>query len=758
MTKIKLMGQINTYLFDPKDSSTFLGSGGMGSVYKGRGIIPEPENPKKVKEIDVAIKVLFRDLTENISHVERVKRAAEIKIKHDSLITMLDFIVQDGIYHDVSVFVEGKDLSQIIEENNAKGKIFSYEESKGIVLDVLNGLEELHKNGIIHRDIDPSNIRIYSDGNVKLSAKLMDFGVIRLTGGKTKSLTGVGTLIGKPNYSPPEQIRGEHDKINESTDLYALGITIYEMLTGRAPFEKGNEFDTMQAQVNDPLPHNTKLDDTIFDFLLKATAKQQDKRFQSVAEFRNAFNNPRERAWWKNKQIQILGALGLVTTLVGGGFLINYQHNVSLADENTKKASNFLNIAKYDSARFYYKKAKEFVHDDSTNIKVEMLDALIPALDDMYKAKYKEAFLKLKKASELGSGDALYYLGELKYNGLGTTKDFREGWQYANSALKKGFGMANWRIASCYENGLGVKKDAKMAAKYYLLSTEPIRKLADSGDPEGLANLGGMYSSGNGLPKNESLGLEYYLKSAKKGYAFVQQNLASMYRYGSGTPVNLSEAVKWYSTSANLGHPGSQYELGKMYLYAEGVKQDTKMGLDLLNKAANQNYSEALSYLGYLYFMGKFVNVDYKKSFEFTRKAVEFGIDNIVAIENLAYDYKMGAGVNKSFSEAEKYYLKAIQQDSSRAGVDFYNIAILYLKGGYGLNQDETLYIRYAELASSYGNSIAQKDLGFIYYNKGVMAYRDELYERAREYFNKSISKGNINAKKAIAIMNQNRK
>jgi TPR repeat protein len=753
MTKIKLKGQINTYLFDPKDSSTFLGSGGMGSVYKGKGIILDPKDSKNTKEIDVAIKVLFRDLTDSAINTERTKREGEIKIKHNNLIEMLDFIVQDGIYHVVSVLVEGTNLSEIIKQNEVQGKVFSYEESKKIVLDVLNGLEALHKNGMIHRDIDPSNIRICPDG----SAKLMDFGVVRLTGGKTKSLTGVGTLIGKPNYSPPEQIRGENDNINESTDLYALGITIYEMLTGKAPFDKGNEFDTMQAQVKDPLPKSIFLSDAIFDFLLKATAKQQKKRFQNVAEFRNAFINPKERAWWKKKPIQILGALGIVSTLGSGGAFINHQHNVSLAEENIKKTSNFLSVAKYDSARVYYKKAIEFVNEDSTKIKVEMLDALIPALDDMYKARYVQSFTKLKKASELGSGDADYYLGELTYNGLGTIKDFKKGWQYTTNALKRGFGMANWRIALCYENGLGIPKNQKMAAKYYLLCAEPIRKLAESGDPEALANLGGMYSGGIGFPKNESLGLEYYLKSANKGYAFVQRNLASMYRYGSGTPVNLPEAVRWYSTSANLGHPGSQYELGKMYLYGEGVNQNTQMGLDLLNKAANQNYSEALFYLGILHSRGEFVEIDYNKSFELTRTAIDYDNENTNAIEYFAFYYEKGVGTDKNFKQAEKYYLKAIQQDSSRAGADFYSIALLHLEGGYGLNKDGFQYMRYAELAESYGNDKARNDLGFFYFAKGRSYLGEGLYDRAREYFNKAILKGNTEARKSIANMNKNR-
>lgn len=744
MSSIKLKGENGTYTFDPKNAATFLGSGGMGRVFKGQELGTNR---------DVAIKVLFRDLTENISNVERVKRASEIKLTHPNLIEMLDFIEQDGIYHDISVFVDGEDLSKKIVANKDAKKVFSYDETKAILNDVLNGLEVLHKNGIIHRDIDPSNIRICADGTVKL----MDYGVVRITGGKTKSLTGVGTLIGKPNYSPPEQIKGENEKINATTDLYALGVTIYEMLTGKAPFDKGNEFDTMQAQVSSPLPKNSVLKEAVYDFLDKATAKVQTNRFQNVAEFRVAFNNPTEKAWWKKKQVQILATGGLIVTLGGGGAFYNHQQNISNHKINYEKGAQFLSVALYDSSQVYFEKAKECIDDDSTQQKLTMVQALLPAMADFYNARYKDAFAKLKIASDLGSGDADYYLGELTYNGMGTVKDYSKGWEFTNKAIKKGFKMANWRIANAYQNGKGVEKDDDKAAKYYLEAIDAMKKLAEAGDPEALGNLGSMYSSGEGVPRNPKIALEYYLKSADKGYAFIQANLAQMYRYGSGTRVDLKEAVKWYTKSADKGHPTAQLALGLMYLYGEGVEKDSVQGLDLINKAADQNYSGALSRLGYLYHRGEFVGIDFKKSLDYTRRAVEYDNDNITAIENLAYDYKEGVGTEKDYREAEKYYSRAIHQDSSTAGKNYLNIAFLHLEGGYGLTKSEEQFIYYCDLAEKAGNKEISELLGNFFNMKGVEAYSKERnYTAARRYFELAIGRGSKKALENLHVMNSN--
>lgn len=745
MAQIQLSGAKATYFFDPKNKTDYLGTGGMGVVFKGRGVSKETGYDRPV-----AVKILFRDLTEHISVVERVRRSSEIRILHSNLIEMLDFIEQDGICHDVSAYVEGTDLNKLIEGNKAQGEVYSVNEAKAIIGDVLNGLETLHQRGIIHRDIDPSNIRICVDG----STKLMDFGIARLTGGKTKSLTGVGTLIGKPNYSPPEQIRGESDNIKMNTDLYALGVTIYEMLTSNAPFEKGNEFDTMQAQVNDPLPRSKHLSPSLYQFLKIATAKDQAKRYQTVAEFRQAFELALSNVWWKEKSVQMMAGAAVLAVVLGLSGLLWYWHNVKNYKANATKAAHFLGIARYDSAQYYFQKADDYYGTDSTQQRIAMLHSLVPGMADFYDAKYKSAFEKLKKASELGSGDADYYLGELTYNGLGTVKDYQTGWKYSTSAAERGFRMAYWRMAYAYQTGKGVKKDIYQSDKYYLEAVEAMKKLAEANDPEALGNLGMMYSNGDGVPRNEKLALEYMLRSAKTGYAFLQSNLAQMYLYGSGTPVNLPEAVRWYRSSAQKGHPTAQLALGNMYLTGNGVGQSTTEGMKLINKAAAQNYSPALSRLGYLYFTGNIIAKDDLKSFANTRKAVDFDNDNIVAIENLAYDYKNGVGVAKSYKEAEKCYLKAIKNDSTSAGKNYLNIAALYEVGGFGIVGDEFQFVKFCDLAEKHGNTSVPEVLGVYYNQKGVKAHDDGLYASARKYFGLAVAKGNASAAGNIRHMN----
>ena len=749
MTTIILRGEKNTYSFNPKDATSFLGEGGMGRVFKGEGqIIVEGTT----QIVEVAVKVLYRDLTQNVGNIERLKRGAEIKIKHDNLIEMLDFVEDGGIYHDISVYEPGDDLRNQLDILKAKGQHYSYQEAQPIINGVLDGLEKLHQNDIIHRDIDPSNIRICSNGKVKL----MDFGIVRITGGKSKSLTGVGTLIGKPNYSPPEQIRGENDKINETTDLYALGVTIYEMLTGTAPFDRGNEFDTMQAQVESRLPRNSFLDDALYDFLDKATAKKQENRFQNVREFRLAFNNPTAKVWWFKKKTQVVAASGLVCLLISGGTYMKHQANVRGHQLNFVKAKEFLSVGSYDSSKVYFEKALGYLETDSTKQKIAMLDVLVPAMDDFYNAKYKDAFSKLQTASELGSGDADYYLGELTYNGLGTIKDYNKGWTFTNSAVKKGFKMAYWRIANAYQHGKGVKKDTYLADKYYFEAIEFMRKLADNGDPEALGNLGSMYLSGEGVQKDERIALDYLVKAASKNYAFIQSNLAQMYRMGIGTSVNLPEAVRLYQLAADKGHPTAQVQLGQMYLQGDGVLQNTTKGLTYIMRAANQNYSDALMYLGYLYYTGKYVSTDFDKSFSYTKNAVQYDNDNVTAINSLAYSYQEGIGTDKKYAEAERYYLRAIRLDSSVAGVNYVKIALLYINGGYGLTKSKSKFIDYLLLAEQTGNDKAIEMLGYYYYLEGANAFKNEDYATARTYFNHAITRNNSNAREMLSYMNQN--
>ena len=159
-----------------------------------------------------------------------------------------------------------------------------------------------------------------------------------------------------------------------------------------------------------------------------------------------------------------------------------------------------------------------------------------------------------------------------------------------------------------------------------------------------------------------------------------------------------------------------------------------------------------------MYYVGQVVAKDFNKSFENTKKAVAFDNDNIVAIENLAYDYKEGAGTEKNYKEAEKYYLKAIKQDSTTAGKNYVKIAQLHIEGGYGLAKDETQFVKYCELAENSGSTEATEILSYYFNQKGIALYQSKNFSSARQYFRLAVSKGSVKAQENLRTMNENGK
>jgi serine/threonine-protein kinase len=292
MAEIQLIGNNGTYIFNPHEPKAKKGEGGMGIVYLGRNLHTHK---------NVAIKVIWKELAQNPRVIERAMQEGNLQIEHPNVLKMLDFVEKDGVYHIVSEFLEGQSLEDFIQQFGAVNPEYATE----IIVKVLEGLAILHTHQppIIHRDIKPSNIFLCNDGTIKI----MDFGVVRISDGKRKSVTGMGTVIGTPHYSAPEQVQGEQDKINATTDIYAVGITLYEMLTGNPPFNASSEFATLKMQVESPIPANSKIDNSLFNVIKKATEKAQTRRFQSATEFIRALQQ-------KNTTVSTQGTGGVVSS------------------------------------------------------------------------------------------------------------------------------------------------------------------------------------------------------------------------------------------------------------------------------------------------------------------------------------------------------------------------------------------------------------------------------------------------------------
>lgn len=263
--------------------TSYLGEGGMGTVYRASDTMLGR---------DVALKMLHGTLISQPQFLDRFKKEARIlaQLLHPNIAVIYNFIGQDNNHFMVMEYVEGNNLDTLLR----KYKQVSYEIVVPVFLQVLEGLHHAHKKGIFHRDIKPSNLILTPDGTVKL----MDFGIAKVAG--EQRLTQVNRVVGTIEYMPPELIEGKEPSI--SSDIYAAGVTMYELLTGKLPFESTTDYTLMQEIVKkkpisaDKL--NAAVPPALSNIVMKALEKKPESRYTDAKAFQQtlsaAFPNLRE--------------------------------------------------------------------------------------------------------------------------------------------------------------------------------------------------------------------------------------------------------------------------------------------------------------------------------------------------------------------------------------------------------------------------------------------------------------------------------
>lgn len=248
-----------------------LGEGGMGEVYRGVNMMVERE---------VAIKFLRPELAGQPQVVERFRSEAITlaKLNHPNIATLYDFDRQGDSFIMVLEFVRGVSLDDVLQKRGA----IPVDQAVPIFCQVLDGIQHAHDFGIIHRDIKPANMMLTEKGTLKV----LDFGIARILG--TARMTRQGNIIGTIEYMSPEQVRGM--ETDERSDIYSLGMLLYEMLTGRCPFEIQNEFELMKAQIEQfPMPPrqlNPAIPEVVEQAIWRSIQKDPAQRFQNASEFR----------------------------------------------------------------------------------------------------------------------------------------------------------------------------------------------------------------------------------------------------------------------------------------------------------------------------------------------------------------------------------------------------------------------------------------------------------------------------------------
>ena len=249
-----------------------LGHGGMGDVYQARDL---------ELDRDVAVKCMRPDLMEYDEITERFRTEARTlaSVRHPNIATVHRFFEHDGALFLVMEFIPGKPFDEIIAEG-----VPSPDQSVRLVQQALRGLGHAHEHNVVHRDIKPANLMLDGHGTVKV----LDFGIAHIVGQST--LTGTGMMLGTPGYMAPEQVLGQ--KVDRRTDLYAMGIVLYQMLTGKLPFVGNSQFEAQQAHFQER-PKQLELlagsvAPALHDAVLHAIAKESDDRFQTANEFSDA--------------------------------------------------------------------------------------------------------------------------------------------------------------------------------------------------------------------------------------------------------------------------------------------------------------------------------------------------------------------------------------------------------------------------------------------------------------------------------------
>ncbi|MDH5639008.1 MAG: protein kinase, partial [Nitrospinota bacterium] len=296
-----------------------LGEGGMGAVYKAQQVTTGKM---------VAIKIVAQHLSTDEATIRRFRREVSIqsKLEHPNIVTVIDFSqLPTGEYYFVMAFVTGISLQNLLLEDGRQ----DLKSFLDYAIQLCDGIEYAHRLGIVHRDLKGDNIIIAQMGHQKI-VKILDFGIAKAlqsgdeltTNAKTAQLTQQGRILGTPAYMSPEQAKGEINHIGPTTDIYSIGVIMFQMLAGKLPFESDTPWELMHKHIMSPVPSITGEGEAIGELnqiIGKCMEKEPEKRYQSALELKEVLEHMRAEytrpGSTKNGDTAITGATQVKTAV-----------------------------------------------------------------------------------------------------------------------------------------------------------------------------------------------------------------------------------------------------------------------------------------------------------------------------------------------------------------------------------------------------------------------------------------------------------
>ncbi|QCX38353.1 hypothetical protein FF125_07875 [Aureibaculum algae] len=560
-----------------------------------------------------------------------------------------------------------------------------------VIISIIRATGYLHSQGIIHRDLKPGNVLFTKDRNDKYVAKITDFGISKdVLGDKTidQSFTeGVGT----PHYMAPEQFFkkkfGLNGEVSERTDIWAIGVILFQLLTGKRPFGQGlKDYELIRDEITQKKLDLSIVPEKFQTVISKCLEKEAVNRPETANELINLLNT---QSYDEDLTI-IPGQAGVVYP--------SATHVVKSKKKNvliTVIVGILILLGSFGGFKWYqYSKAKE----------------LLAQGWDYYKiGKYKNAYASYLQASDFNSGKAYYYLSLMNNLGMGIDKNYKKTLEYADKAIENNFNMAAFQHGWLYKYGYGVPVDSMKAVSYFKKSLPQIRELSNEGDSEAQNLLGLLYGSGDAIDKDLKKSFEMTKKSAENGHPAAIANLGSKYMYGLGVEKDCNKALEWFKKGQEINAARAWYGEGQLHYYGcDELKIDYDKAFESFKKAADLNNIDAQYKLGYMLQKGIGRKKDLDEAMWWYRKACE--ADNIDACNNLAniYDNK------NNYIEAKKLYTKAAHKNNKYGA---YNLGRLFESDKIKKDLDSANF--WFSKAAHLKHSAAQNQLGYNF-NKGV--------------------------------------
>ena len=578
---------------------------------------------------------------------EKFKKEAKriMSLDNEHIVKVYDLFEENNTVYYVMDYLEGESLASKMKR---EGHPLTESEVMDILPQLLDALSEIHKFQIWHLDIKPANIML-----IDKTVVLIDFGASKQI---TPSEMTSTALYFTPGYAPAEQTGKLFNQFGPWTDLYAVGATIFNLLTGKSPLE----FDIEEFKEDDLPESNLGLMYKMINWMMQPRRKERPQKAVDVKQryycdlvsigVVSIVNEVLNTSVIKTKgtdidfvkdlgatKVQIdqiqkeiedtfhVGVEGLPLThdyicigiLQQLGWIFDFSGSgdeVEATDEDTEELENLVE----EQNKILENRNEETVVSGGgkvdNNMTVEEMVSLI-------NSDNQKGLETVRGIANSGNADAQLLVGIMYHMGIAGEEHQSDAAYYFRMAAEQELASAQTNLGKCYLAGDGVPEDDKKAFEWF-------EKAAKQGDAEGQFQLGRCYEEGWGTENNENLAYQYYSKSANQGYANAQIRVGFCYLDGIGVSANDSSAFEWFKKAAEQDNPDGQYLLGACYSEGTGVTKDSHEAVKWYKKAAEQGVAAAQYNLGICYLEGDGVRKNRPEAKRLLQKAAEQGYED----------------------------------------------------------------------------------------------------------------------------------